>query len=184
MRTLVFALFVATFPALALAQEQSAQSYRGPDLAAQRAAIERLAPLVGRWEGEANVLGPRPMQVHQTERVERELGGLVLLIHGAGYANPDHSGAPVFEAMAVISYDERADRYEFRSYTGGHANTGSAEFLPNGDLRWSPAIPGPVQMRYTISFAGTTWREVGEMSRDGGATWSETITLDLHRAAN
>lgn len=182
MRALLFAVLIAAAPALAFAQDQPAHAYRGPDLAAQQAAIERLAPLVGRWEGEANVLSPRAIQVHQTERVERELGGLVLVIHGAGYATPEHSGAPVFEAMGVISYDERGGRYEFRTYTGGHANTGSAEFLPNGDLRWSPAIAGPVQMRYTISFNDTTWREVGEMSRDGGATWSETITLDLRRA--
>lgn len=164
------------------AQAPSAPTaYRGPDLQAQRTAMARLAPLIGRWAGEANVTAPHPMIVHQTERVESDLDGLVLVIHGTGYANADHSGQPIFQAMAVASFDDRRGLYEFRSYTRGFATTATGEFLPDGSFQWSINPGGPVRMRYTIVFDQNTWRETGEMSNDGGTTWRPTIEMNLRR---
>jgi hypothetical protein len=39
----------------------------------------------------------------------------------------------------------------------------------------------PVIIRYTIALDGDSWREIGEMSRDGGATWTPTIDMALRR---
>jgi hypothetical protein len=160
-----------------------AQGYQGPDVAEQRVAMERLAPLAGRWQGEADVVVPRAMTVHQTERVEHDLTGLVLVIHGEGFANAEHTGDAIFNAMAVISYNDRADIYEFRSYTAtGYATTATGQFLEDGSFRWSIVPEGsPVHIRFTIAFDATTWREVGEISYDRGATWSRTITMDLRK---
>lgn len=165
------------------AQAQQGGAYRGPDVAAQRAAIERLAPLIGRWAGQADVISPHAMIVHQTERVERDLNGLLLVIHGTGYANAEHAGDPIFNAMAVISFDDRRQIYEFRSYTAtGYATTATGQFLDDGSFRWSIAPEAsPVHMRFTITFDAATWREVGEMSQDRGATWSRTISMDLRK---
>ncbi|MGH6951074.1 MAG: hypothetical protein ACREH4_09385, partial [Vitreimonas sp.] len=115
---LMLTLAVAA-PGLAQAQTNAppAGAYRGPDVAAQRAAMDRLAPLVGRWQGEASVQRPSAMIVHQTEQVARDLDGLILQIRGTGHATAARTGAPVFQAVATISFNERRSVYEVRSYT-------------------------------------------------------------------
>lgn len=156
---------------------------RAPDTAAQRAALERLAPLVGRWEGEAQVFSPSQRTVHQTEQVERGLNDLLLIINGTGHATAERTGDPVFRAFAVISYDTRTNLYEVRAYTHeGHATTATGVFLEDGSFRWSFAPGGPVQVRFTIAVDETTWRELGEISFDSGATWTRTVELNLQRA--
>ena len=172
------ALIAAPSPASA-----QAEGRQGPDIAEQRAAMERLSPLVGRWQGEADVVVPHALTVHQTERVETDLTGLVLVIHGQGFANAEHTGDAIFNAMAVVSYNDRNDIYEFRSYTAtGYATTATGAFQSDGSFRWSIVPEGsPVHVRFTIVFDATTWREIGEISYDRGATWSRTITLDLHK---
>jgi len=180
---LAFAIACAV-PAAAQDHPGVPENYRGPDTTAQRAAMDRLAPLVGAWQGEANVQYPGPMLVHQTEQVERDLNGLLLVIRGTGHDNAARSGAPVFQAAAVISYDERQQRYEVRSYTHeGYVTTALGEFLEDGAFRWSFAPGGPVKIRFTIRIDGATWREVGEMSTDNGATWRQTIDLSLRRVS-
>ena len=177
----LFAVVAAAF-AVFLANPAAAQHQRGPDTAAQRAAMERLAPLTGRWQGEAQVFSPAQRTVHQTEEVERGLSGLVLIINGTGHATAERTGDPVFRAFAVISYNTRSDQYEVRAYTHeGHATTATGVFLDDGSFRWSFAPGGPVQVRFTITFDQTTWRELGEISMDNGATWTRTVDLNLRR---
>jgi hypothetical protein len=172
---------LASVAAWATASAQIATPRRqGPDLTAQRAAIERLAGMVGDWQGVAKVAFPAPSTVHQTERVERALDGLLLVIHGAGYASPDRAGAPIFRAMGVISYDDSRRKYEFRAYNDGRAVTAEADVLDDGRLRWIMNF-APVLIRYTITLEGDTWREIGEMSRDNGATWTPTMEMNLSR---
>jgi hypothetical protein len=173
----------ATVAAAMTFTSAAAQQYRGPDTVAQRAAMERLAPLAGRWQGEAQVIQPAQRTVHQTEQVERGLDGLVLIINGTGHATAERTGDPVFRAYAVISYDTRANQYEVRAYTHeGHVTTATGVFLDDGSFRWSFAPGGPVQVRFTIAFDQTTWRELGEISMDNGATWRSTVDLNLRRA--
>jgi hypothetical protein len=138
--------------------------------------------LTGRWQGEARVFAPRQMTVDQTERVEQALDGLLLVINGTGHAATAERAEPVFQAMAVISYDTRSNQYEVRAYTHeGHATTATGVFLDDGSFRWSFAPGGPVQVRFTITFDQTTWRELGEISMDNGATWTRTVDLNLRR---
>ncbi|MFN3463982.1 MAG: hypothetical protein ACK4X1_07870 [Terricaulis sp.] len=183
---LVLLLVLASGVVSAAAQTQtqsdagSTLSYRGPDLGAQRAAIERLSGLVGQWSGAAEVTFPAPRTIHQTERVERAMDGLLLLIHGRGFAGADRSGAPLFNAFGVISYDDAREVYEVRAYNEGRAVTAEARFLEDGRFQWTMNF-SPVIVRYTLTIAGGQWREVGEMSRDNGATWERTVEIDLVR---
>jgi hypothetical protein len=171
-----FALLLIPAPALA-------QGYRPPDLAAQRAAMDRLAPLVGRWQGEGDVRFPAAASVHHSEQVEREIDGLVITLRGTAYATAERNGDPVFRAIGFITYNDALRRYEVRSFAMGHAVTATGEFLPSGEFRWSFAPGGPVQIRYTIRFDATTWSEIGEMSYDNGATWQQTISMNLRRVS-
>jgi hypothetical protein len=184
---LALAACVAVFGVSSLdasAQSGGAQppaAWSPPNLDEQRAAIERLAPLVGRWQGEANLSSPHAAVVHQSERVERDLGGLVLVIHGTGHATAARTGEPVFQALGVISYDDRSDGYEIRSYANGYATTATGAFEQDGAFVWSINPGGPVRIRYTIRIDGDVWSETGEMSRDGGETWTQTISMSLNR---
>jgi hypothetical protein len=177
MRFLLTVLALLLTPVAASAQGQ----YRPPDTAAQHAAMQRLAPLVGRWQGEAALDFPQQMTVYQTEEVEFALDGAVMIVHGTGHATAERTGAPVFQALAVLSYDDQRQIYEFRAYAMGRATTATGEFLSDDQFRWSINPGGPVRIRYTITITNDTWREVGEMSSDGGANWRQTIDLNLHR---
>jgi hypothetical protein len=172
------ALLAAGF--LAHAAPAHAQAHQGPDLAAQRAAMERVAGMAGDWRGEASVTFPATRTVHQNEHIERDMNGLLLVIHGNGYATADRSGAPIFNAFGVISYDDARQIYEFRVYNDGRAATAEAHFLDDGRLQWTMDF-SPVIIRYTITLGANTWNEVGEMSRDNGATWARTIEMNLTR---
>lgn len=166
--------------ALAFAPAAQAQPHQGPDLAEQRAAMERLAGMIGDWRGEAEVTFPAARRVYQSEHIESAMNGLLLVIRGAGHASADRSGEPVFNAFGVISYDDARDRYEFRVYNDGRAATAEARFLDDGRLQWTMDF-SPVIIRYTITLSGDAWREIGEMSRDNGATWTQTIEMNLRK---
>lgn len=173
-----FALVATLF---LLAPTPAAAQSHGPDLAAQRAAMERIAGMAGDWQGEAAVTFPATRTVYQREHIEHDMNGLLLVIHGNGYATPDRTGTAIFNAFGVISYDDARQIYEFRVYNDGRAATAEAHFLDDGRLQWTMNF-SPVIVRYTITLGANTWNEVGEMSRDNGATWAHTIEMNLTRA--
>jgi hypothetical protein len=176
MRFLLAALALLLVPTQVMAQ-----GYQPPDLAAQRAAMDRLAPLVGHWQGDGDVRFPTTANVHHNEVVEREVDDLVVTLRGTAYASAERTGEPVFRAIGFITYNDTLRRYEVRSFAMGHAVTATGEFLPSGEFRWGFAPGGPVQIRYTIRFDATMWSETGEMSYDNGATWQQTISMSLRR---
>lgn len=179
LQTFASALFAVALCILA-APQAFAQAHQGPDLAEQRIAMERLAGMMGDWRGEAAVTFPATRTVHQSEHIESAMNGLLLVIRGAGYADATRSGEPIFNAFGVISYDDARDLYEFRVYNDGRAATATARFLDDGRLEWTMNF-APVIIRYTITLGENSWREVGEMSRDNGATWMQTIEMNLTR---
>ncbi len=64
----------------------SIRPMRKPNIEAQRAAMQKLAFLIGDWSGEASVLrGPGQfVDLAQTEHAEFKLDGLILMIEGVG----------------------------------------------------------------------------------------------------
>lgn len=128
-------------------------------LAAQRAAMERLAFLDGEWRGTAWTLAPSGDKhtLTQTERVGSFLGGTVKVIEGQGY---EADGSVGFNAFAVVSYDPAGDTFTMRSYAMGRA--GDFELTPteNGFTWEIPA--GPAKIRYTATIADGEWHQVGE----------------------
>lgn len=92
---------------------------QSPNLDAQRAAMKRLAFLVGKWTGEARIhRGPgEPVILAQSEHAQYKLDGLLLLIEGIGRDKTD--GAPVLQALGIISYDDAAGAYRMRAFNDG-----------------------------------------------------------------
>lgn len=151
------------------------------------AELERLAFLEGEWEGEGwmeYAPGQRG-EFRGTERVERRMGGRLVVVEGAFTARmgPDQDVVPVHHALGVFSYDAAADRFVFRAYTAQGAN-GEAHDAEVGvnEVVWGYEDPRFGTVRYTISLTPQgEWHEVGHASRDGGATWHRFFEMTLQR---
>ena len=90
-----------------------------PDLEAQRAAMNKLSFLTGRWSGEAHIFqgAGDPLELIQAEEAQYKLGGLVLMVEGVGRNKAD--GKAALQALAVLSYDDDAHMYHMRAYNDG-----------------------------------------------------------------
>jgi hypothetical protein len=108
-----------------------------PDLAAQRAAMQKLSFLIGKWAGEASVLrGPgEPVELLQTEEASYKLDGLILLIEGVGRSNSN--GQPVLQAFGIISYDDENRIYRMRAFNDGRYLETDVKLSEEGrELTW------------------------------------------------
>src|SRR5215471_9072530 len=105
---------------------------RTPDLSAQRAAMQKLEFLVGKWEGEASVLrGPGAIEdLAQTEAAEYKLGGLVLVIEGVGRTK---GGEPALQAYGIISFDDENGTYRMRAFNDGRFLETEVQLLDKPD---------------------------------------------------
>lgn len=169
MKRLLFALLLAAVPAAA---------QHRPDLAAQRAAMDRLAIIDGTWAGTATRYeGGRALPpMRHTERVGPLIDGRLRLIEGRSYTAD--GGDAGFNAFAVISYDDRTRAYTFRSYALGHALTVPITVRADG-FEWQMAA-GPGRIRFVATIRDGRWREEGWLEMPG-APPARTIVLDLKR---
>jgi hypothetical protein len=135
-------------------------------------AMARLDFLVGEWKGEGWMMtreGKRETFA-SSEVIRRKLLDTALLVEGT------HTG---FEAMAVVTWDAKAQQYRWRSFTSrGAGADAQAKLVGERTLQWFPSESA----RYTIEIsADGQWVEVGEYSRDGGKTWSQFFEMRLQR---
>jgi hypothetical protein len=110
---------------------------RTPNLQAQRAAMQQLNFLVGKWAGEARVLrGPGdPVGLIQTEEAHYKLDGLILLIEGIGRSKS--TGELILQALGVISYDDERAMYQMRAFNDGRfLETGVRLSSGANELTW------------------------------------------------
>lgn len=135
--------------------------------------MRKLDWMVGEWKGDASIqMGPgKPQQAVQTERVQSKLGGKVLIIEGLGKRKLEDgtAGEVVHDALAVISWDEKAKKYRFDAWTAREGYVEAwLEAGENGRCAWGFDTPQGAKIRYTLSHDDTgQWREIGEYSRDG-----------------
>jgi hypothetical protein len=152
------------------------------DLTAQATAMKDIAFLRGRWLGRGHRWMPDGKRVEytQTMLVEAKSGGILLSIEGLSLRHAEDAGKPGGGSFAVVSYDDRVKRYEFRSFGFGEMITADARLVKPGVFEWLTA--GPLMFRFTVD--GTVpneWRETGERSTDGGKTWTPTHALTAWR---
>jgi hypothetical protein len=180
-RSLVVAAALLTMTADALRAQRHPQAEAMT--ARARAALAPLAGLVGTWDGEARVsIGPNQwLKVNQHEQVEWHSMGTVLLIRGTGRsAEGTNKGEIVFEATAVIWYDQQQRRPAMRTFVDGNMTDAEIEVKPD-TIVWGFPVQG-ARIRYTIAFSGGKWHEVGHYVREGAAP-VETIDMRLVRKA-
>jgi hypothetical protein len=147
------------------------------------AEMKKLDVLVGNWKGEgwAFTRSGRTEFI-STERVERQLDGLLLVIEGLHHQKLEggKEGRVVHNAYAVVSYDPPGMGYLFDAYqlNGQHINA-KAKLAGPGTFEWGFTSPQGT-IRYTIKFDDNRWNEVGEVSQDG-TTWRKIFEMNLHR---
>jgi hypothetical protein len=114
---------------------------RVPDLAAQRAAMNKLSFLVGKWAGEARLLrGPsESIDLLQSEEAWYKLDGLILVIEGVGRTKS--TGQPVLQAFGIISYDDETATYRMRAFNDGRFLETQVNLLDQGQgITWGFAL--------------------------------------------
>lgn len=148
--------------------------------------MRKLDFLAGDWKGDAWIRmgsGTRE-QIIQTERVQKKLGGQVLLIEGLGKRKLENgtAGETVHDALAVVSWNEEKKTYRFATWVAGRpeGETTLDLIAPNTAV-WAMDTPRG-RMRYTIRLTEKgEWNEVGEFSSDHGATWMKFFEMNLTR---
>lgn len=155
---------LTAFAALLWPTAAPAQEMAPRGTAEQRAAMQTMAWMDGEWVGEATVYaGPGRTLTHpHTERIGPMLGGSIRVIEGRTAAD---DGGALFNAFAVISWDDAADRFTMRSYANGQAADFPLEASEEG-FSWSTPSRGG-EMRYVTTFRDGEWVEVGDFVLPG-----------------
>jgi hypothetical protein len=147
-------LAIAAIPAAAQAPPNSAAR-----IAAQHAAMARIAYMNGVWRGPAWSLTPAGRrEIVQTERIGPLLDDSVKMIEGHGYLADGTSG---FNALGIISFDPATGGYVLHSYAQGYSGDFPLRLTDTGYVWEIPGGPGAV-IRYTATIGDNHWREVGE----------------------
>jgi hypothetical protein len=135
-----------------------------PDLLAQRAAMNKLRFLVGRWAGQARVRRGRDVWVHllQTEEAQFKLDGLILVIEGIGKS--EESGEPLLQALGVISYNDENATYHLRAFNDGRFLESEIKLLEAADgLTWGFSA-GTMESYSTLRITSEgEWTELTEL---------------------
>ena len=153
------AVFTLCAASPVLAQAESATTI----MAAERAALEKLAWMNGQWRGEAiTQTHGGEHRVTQTERIGDFLGGTIKLLEGRGFGADGKVG---FNAFGVISCDPATGRYTLHSYAQGRA--GDFVLTPTIDGYVWEIPAGPMTIRYTAKVAEGVWTETGERIAPG-----------------
>jgi hypothetical protein len=127
-------------------------------------AISKIEFMKGVWEGAAVGIGNdgKPYFTHQTERAGTALSGDIMVIEGKGFKK---DASVSFNAFAIVSWNQRENKYEFRAYAQGFSGTFEFKLTTDGYIWEMPA--GPDVYRYTATVQNGQWKEVGEFIAQG-----------------
>ncbi len=155
-----------------------------PNIEVQKAEMQKLDFLVGKWEGTGWIqYGPNRSVFSGTETVQNKLNGLILMVEGLHTTQMPNRPAPivVHHALGIFSYNSEGQHFRFRTYLHKGQEGDYTAHWENDALIWKMEIPNMGQMRYTIRLneAGQ-WHEIGERSTDG-KTWTQFFEMTLTR---
>lgn len=120
-----------------------------------------LAPLVGEWHGSGWMLMPDGTRqaFESIETVTTRLSGAALLIEGRHFA-ADSPGRLVHDAIAMVTWDQRAGGYRFRSALASGSSGDFPLQVGAGRFAWQMEIPDG-RIEYVAEFTSETWIEKG-----------------------
>jgi hypothetical protein len=128
--------------------------------------MKKVSFMAGKWSGDATVQrGPGgPIKLRQSEDIQYRLDGLVMIIEGTG--RDIESGKVLFNALAVVNYDDVKKQYRIRAYNDGRQVDAELEVSDHG-FAWGFAS-GPAQVRNVMilndknEWAESTTAKVGD----------------------
>ncbi|MGB3183720.1 MAG: hypothetical protein WBB45_20175 [Cyclobacteriaceae bacterium] len=166
-----YLLLITCILCSALAQ---AQGYEFNTDAKAKEEVSKIAWLTGEWEGSGWRMG-MDRQKHtfrQHEMVQFKLDSTAILIEGKGHKD----GEVIHDALAMMTYDDENDRYDFRTrLADGKGGNFYAE-LKGDTLYWYPGDT----MRYIIYLDEQgRWYETGEVNHSG--QWYQILEMTLVR---
>ncbi|MDM7914725.1 MAG: hypothetical protein QUU85_05585 [Candidatus Eisenbacteria bacterium] len=141
-----------------------------------REAMQRMSFLVGEWDGNGWVVTPdgQRHELRQHESVRTKLEGAALLIEGTG----TEQGRIAFRAIGLVFYEPWSGQYRMHSgTTDGLSGVATLTPVENG-FDWAPDAAKD-RIRYSMRLEDGWWHETGEMSTDGGATWTPMMEMKL-----
>ena len=152
--------------------------------ATQMNEMKRVNFLVGQWKGEGWIdFGQGQRRFTETESVQSKLAGQVLLIEGLGKTVVDgkETGTTVHNAIALVSYDEKAKTFRFQAHQAAGRSVDTEARVTDGALEWgfTDERAGTIRFIIKLNDAGK-WFEIGEGSRDG-KTWHKFFEMTLQR---
>ncbi len=135
--------------------------------------------MVGKWKGNAVSQTPEgKMEISQSEDINYELDGKILVIRGTGRV--PQSDSVIFRAFGVIHFDAPSKEYKFSAYTmDGNYVLADATYEANV-LTWSFDVPNGGRVEYTLKFDDKTWVEDGKYSPDG-QQWYPFFHMELEK---
>ena len=158
---------VESLPRTVLFITAMAQLPRTPDLAVQRAAMRKLAFLVGKWSGEARLLREpgEGLVLAQTEEARYKLDGLILEIEGIGRAKPENK--LVLQALGIISFDDETGSYHLRAFNEGRFLETEVQLFEDAkSLAWGFAL-GTIKTGSVLRINEKgEWTELAEITID------------------
>jgi hypothetical protein len=152
-----------------------------PSSPTAQAQMAKLAQMAGKWKGSGWILTPQGRHVSNSEEtIEMRLDGRALLIEG--FHTDVKSGEVNHHALAIIAWDDARGEYRFASALASGRTGYFPGRLEGKSFIWTIQPPNGPTSRFTISLDDPDkWREVGEQSRDGGATWVKFFEMNLDR---
>ncbi len=141
-----------------------------------QAAMKKLEPLAGEWEGSATITrGPNKTEIKQQEKVSFKVKEHALLIEGTGL---DSDGNVVFEAIGLIVYSPFTESYSIRAVRDNGLFIDTEVIVSDNQLQWTIPAANGGKARQTITFDDSSWEEVGEYSQDG-EHWMRYLSMSL-----
>ena len=151
---------------------------------AQIEAMKKLDLWVGDWKGSgwSSSGGDQRIEFDLVEKVERKVGGTVLLVEGRGTTKTDNGEEVVtHDGLALVYFDDKAGRYHWNGHDLPWGAIDAEPKLLDGGFEWRIQIDERgATVRFTIRFDEKRWYEVGEASMDG-KTWNPFMEMTLER---
>ncbi len=166
---------------LAAAAAVSTGALAEPPSPSAKAEMARIAQMAGKWKGRGWIMLPDGRhESNSEETIEMRLDGRALMIEG--FHTDVKTGAVSHHALAIIAWDDARREYRFMSALAAGRTGYFPARLEGRKFIWSIAIPNGPASRFTISLEDPDkWNEIGEQSRDGGATWVKFFEMNLDR---
>lgn len=146
----------------------------------QQSQMRKLDALIGKWTGEGWILrGAEREEFVGTETVQKKINGLALLVEGRFTRKTDTSHV-IHETLAILSFNPKTKEYEFKAHLASGSSNQMKFDIVGEAFEWGIEFPGN-KILYTITINDGMWKEVGNISRDGGKTWTQFFEMNLKK---